>query len=176
MQQWIRQHYAGARVVLGIGYSSDEAHRASKKPTDWHDQETYWDARKKQWSRGGALGFTQRYEYPLIDAGMNRQASIALIERAGLPVPAVSHCTGCPFNTMSDWLELRRNQPDKFAEMVEVENALNEKYRRIRGRSERVYLYRGRVPLSELPDQPPLWATYLDADASCDEAGSVCGV
>lgn len=180
VSKWIREHHPSADVEMGIGYSADETHRAAKKPLAWHDTEVTWDNKRKCWVTGRKLGYWQRYDYPLIEMQLRRERAIEIIKSAGLPVPPPSHCEGCPFMQMSEFLDMRRNQPDRFRRLVEIEDRINTKYQRIRAgsphRSKRVTLYRGYIPLSQLPAQMSLWDRYIDADASCDEAGSVCGV
>jgi len=180
VSRWIKENHPGASVELGIGYSADEMHRAAKKPLQWHDREITWDKDRKMWVEGRALGFWQRYEYPLIEMQLLREKAIDIIRAAGLEVPPPSHCKGCPFTTMTEFIAMRRHDPDGFQRLIGIEERINAKYQNIRAgsphRSDRVTLYRGRVPLSELPEQMSLWDQFHDADNTCAEASSVCGV
>src|SRR5690606_25124341 len=92
----------------------DEYHRMRSE--DWHDTH---GTRK--------LGFLKRREHPLIDLRLTRKDCKAIVADAGLPVPPKSSCFFCPFHKRSEWIELRREQPELFKRAVEIENRLNEK-------------------------------------------------
>lgn len=71
---------------VNIGFALDESHRA----------------------KGGSQ------KYPLIDAKLNRQGCIELIEAIGLARPRKSGCFFCPFQRLGQWEELYRKYPELF--------------------------------------------------------------
>jgi hypothetical protein len=115
--KWFREHGATADDpgIAGIGISLDEAQRA--KPC-------------------GQSGITyQRLEYPLLDLGLNRSNCVAIIERAGLPVPPKSACFFCPFHTRKNWEHLKATRPDLFDKACLVEGIINRRGQKL-GRGE----------------------------------------
>lgn len=77
------------------------------------------------------------YDYPLIDANIDRQGCIDIIKRHGLPVPPKSGCYICPFQSRAQWIELKREHPDLFCRAVQLEKRTNE--RRAEAGKEPVY-------------------------------------
>lgn len=100
--------------------------------------------------------------YPLIERRLDRAACMALIERAGLPVPPKSSCTFCPFQRHSQWKRLMQEQPGRFQQAVELERAMNA--RRESLGKDHVYLTSAGKPLDE--------AVQEDGQLSMFEGGS----
>lgn len=76
--------------------------------------------------RNGHVG-----EFPLIDAGLDKAACLALIERAGIELPAMyrmgynnANCIGCVKGGAGYWNKVRRDFPDRFEEMCRIEDAI----------------------------------------------------
>lgn len=90
----------GEKVIKAIGYDVDERHRVrSAFPAAWEAKHC------SPW-------------YPLVDAGIDRDDCEELIRSEGLPVPPKSACTFCPNNTLEEWEDLRREEPEAFARAV----------------------------------------------------------
>jgi hypothetical protein len=83
-----------------------------------------------EWQRmRSESGFAfQRLTYPLIDAQLDRAACVALIERAGLPVPPKSSCWFCPYRPLRYWQEMKRDDPERFGQAVNLERLLSERH------------------------------------------------
>ena len=60
-------------------------------------------------------------KYPLIEMGIDREGCKKIIREVGLPVPVKSGCTFCPFQPKRSWLNLLKNDPDKYAEAEALE-------------------------------------------------------
>ena len=86
-----------SEVTVAIGIDAGEQHRA-KADTQY-----------------GATWF------PLIEWGWDREACIAAIEAAGLPVPIKSACFFCPSSRKKEVLWLADTHPDLFARAVAME-------------------------------------------------------
>jgi hypothetical protein len=86
--------------------------------------------------------------YPLIERRMDRAACMALIERSGLPVPPKSSCFFCPYHRLGEWQTIRKEQPEQFAQSVELELAMNE--RRAMLGKDAIYLTSAGRPLDEV--------------------------
>lgn len=63
--------------------------------------------------------------YPLIDARMGRDASIALLSQAGLLLPVRSSCYFCPMKGVGGWARMRIEDPDLFERTANLEEAIN---------------------------------------------------
>lgn len=118
---------------VGLGISLDEFRRV--RDTDWHD------------SFGGQrLGFNKRREYSLIDLRMSRADCKAAIDSAGLPEPPKSSCFYCPFKKVNEWIEFRKEEPELFAQAVEIDRRITEKETSVQGRA---FLHRYATPLED---------------------------
>jgi hypothetical protein len=156
INNWIKLQ-GHARVELGIGFSTEEAYRVERKPKDWHD----------------AGGFERLYVYPLIEAQLSRIHAMAYIESTGLPVPAKSACWFCPFTKRTEWIEMRRNDPEQFQAAVDMERAINEKRIALGGTP--VYIHRDCLPLDQaVGEQATLFDLFEDTDTDCETG--YCGI
>jgi hypothetical protein len=111
-------------------------------------------------------GKDSRYErrvYPLLDLGLNRADCMRIITDAGLPVPRPSSCYFCPYHSRQSWKEMRRDEPELFAKVVDLEEQMN---RRLASHGKTpVWFSDALRPLSEavIEAQPSL----LDGPDSC---------
>jgi hypothetical protein len=106
--------------------------------------------------------------YPLLDLGLRRSDCATIISDAGLPVPPKSSCFFCPFHSMQVWSELRRDEPQLFANAVALENKMNER-RKARDMAP-VYLTRKGKPLMEcVAEAGPTLFDGVFNDGGCDE-------
>ena len=64
-------------------------------------------------------------DFPLIEAGIDRQGCVDLIKRHGLPVPPKSGCWICPFQRRGQWSELREQYPELFCKARLLEEMCN---------------------------------------------------
>ncbi len=69
---------------------------------------------------------------PLIDAGLTKSDCLAIIQRAGIELPAMyrlgyrnANCVGCPHGGMGYWNMIRRDFPDTFDRMAALERRLD---------------------------------------------------
>lgn len=108
---WTKNHGATQAdpAEVMVGFSLDEWQRMSNRREAPHEKKTY----------------------PLIDRGITRAECVAIITRAGLPVPPRSSCWFCPYTRPSTWAERRRDDPDTFARAAAFEAAVNVKRARI---------------------------------------------
>lgn len=86
-----------------IGISVDEIQRAGRGRDELHEVR----------------------RYPLLDLGMSRTDCANVIRDAGLPVPPKSACYFCPFHRPQTWAEMRRDEPELFADAQLIEDTLN---------------------------------------------------
>jgi hypothetical protein len=90
---------AGGKPVALIGYDAGEDRRNKI-------------AENKRWM----------FRAPLIEWGWDREACIAAIGRAGLPVPPKSACFYCPSSTKPEILRLAKDHPDLMARALAMED------------------------------------------------------
>jgi hypothetical protein len=145
--KWIKANAPGC--TLGKGISTDEPHRATPSRE--------------------ADGYTSAY--PLIELGYSRSDCLRIAAEAGLPQPPKSACWFCPYRTTTRWTEMKRQDPDRFAQAAELERHLNRK-RESMGR-DRVFLSgigaRRSQPLDQvIPDQLGLFPEWIDEQDGCE--------
>lgn len=114
-QPWAQAEWrAGRKLVKVIGYDFDEPARVQRSlvvmsppPPGKRD---YF-----KWER-------ERFDFwfPLFEARLRRADCEALIRSERMPVPPKSSCTFCPNNTLEEWEALRRDEPEAFAQAVEM--------------------------------------------------------
>lgn len=106
-QPWAQEAWAaGRKVVRAIGYDLDEQRRVEAAgQVAWRP--ALEEARFSSW-------------YPVYELGLDREDCVALISRHFAAPPPKSACTFCPNNTFAEWQELRRDEPDRFREAVEL--------------------------------------------------------
>lgn len=104
--------YAFARPddVLVFGYTAEEKDRAASF--------------RKQ-------NFEITLETPLIDAGLGKSDCLAIVERAGIELPAMyklgyqnNNCIGCPKGGMGYWNKIRVDFPETFERMAALQRKL----------------------------------------------------
>jgi 3'-phosphoadenosine 5'-phosphosulfate sulfotransferase (PAPS reductase)/FAD synthetase len=68
---------------------------------------------------------------PLLDRGLSKDDCLALVERAGIELPAMyrlgyrnANCIGCPHGGFGYWNKIRRDFPETFDRMAAVEREL----------------------------------------------------
>lgn len=68
---------------------------------------------------------------PLIDAGLTKDDTLAIIERAGITLPTMytlgyrnNNCIGCPKGGLGYWNKIRRDFPDVFDRMAALEREI----------------------------------------------------
>lgn len=104
-QPWAQEAWAqGRKVIRAIGYDLDEVRRVEgSKNVAWRSPVEL--SRFDSW-------------YPLYELGLDREGCIDLIKRHGLTPPPKSACTYCPNNTLDEWKQLRRDEPEAFEAAV----------------------------------------------------------
>lgn len=102
IHKFIKSVAAGGPIVQLLGIAADEAHRA-RENLDPHIQN----------------------RFPLIEADLDRDGCIRLIQAVGLPVPRKSGCFFCPFLTKKGFADLKRKHPDLFERAVRIEQNAN---------------------------------------------------
>jgi hypothetical protein len=68
---------------------------------------------------------------PLIDKNLGKSDCLAIIERAGIELPMMyrlgynnSNCIGCPNGGLGYWNKIRRDFPDQFYQIADIQDAI----------------------------------------------------
>lgn len=110
-------------VEMMLGISTDEEQRMKESPEKWIVN-----------------------DYPLIEAGLSRYECLEWMASKGYMLPPKSACIGCPYHSNKMWSEMKVNDPEAFADVVFVDNAIRH-MPRLDGE---VYLHRSLKPLGEI--------------------------
>lgn len=162
VDRWIRRQGC-SHATVGLGISLDEFTRARKE----HWQDRYSESSDK-------YGFLKRLYHPLIHQRVDRGNCRAIIQNAGLPVPPKSSCWFCPFQRPSEWIEMKREQPELFSRAIDLDIHINEK-RNSLGR-DRVYLHRYLTPLDIAVADQPLLPGFGPVATDAELCEGYCGV
>lgn len=102
--------FAKPTDILVFGYTAEECNRA--------------DQFRLQ-------NFEVAIETPLIDEGLGKADCLAMIERAGITLPAMyllgyqnNNCVGCPKGGMGYWNKIRVDFPETFERMAAIQRRL----------------------------------------------------
>lgn len=135
-----------------IGISTDEASRQRDSRVRWSE-----------------------HRYPLVENGLSRAACVDWLDDKGFPKPPKSACTFCPYHNDRMWREMKHDDPESFAEAVEVDEAIRPGMPGPRRPADTEWFaHRQRIPL-RLVD----FSTAEDRgqiNMFADECAGVCGV
>lgn len=112
-----------------------------KKVVRWkiEDEVKEWDAQvfgydiseKKRATRFLEQNPKTKAEYPLIDAQLTKQDCMAILEKNGIPIPNMyklgfhnNNCIGCVKGGKGYWTLIKKEYPDVFRKMAEVERSI----------------------------------------------------
>lgn len=111
-------------VEQWIGISMDEVIRMKPSMEDW-----------------------QLNRFPLIERHMSRHDCLSWLQRHGYPRPPKSSCIGCPYHSDAEWRRLLKNDPEGWADAVDLDRIIRNGLRGIYGE---MYLHRSGVPLDQV--------------------------
>lgn len=102
--------------------------------------------------------------FPLIEKGLDKEACLAMVERAGIALPPLyalgfqnNNCIPCPKATSPNyWAAMRKNFPEQFKRMAKLSRELDVRLTRIK--DERIFI-------DEIPKD---WPTLNPVAPSCD--------
>ena len=143
-----RQRVKDWRVEMLIGISWDEATRM--KPS--------------------RLPFVM-HSYPLVDKHLTRGHCLEWMTEHGYPLPPKSACTFCPYHDDAMWRDMKRDDPDSFAEAVEFDEAVRNG---VGTTTQKLFLHRSMKPIAEID-----FATAEDRGQGVlfgNECEGMCGV
>jgi len=124
LKKEVRKRYEKPGDVQVFGYTAEEEDRV----------ERFMDANNdvKLWS-------------VLVEKGLTKQDCLAMIDRAGIELPAMyklgyinNNCVGCVKGGLGYWNKIRVDFPDAFTKMAQTERLLGVKI--LKSKGERIYL------------------------------------
>lgn len=84
----------------------------------------------------------ETFDAPLIEQGLGKGDCLALIERAGIELPAMyrmgyanANCIGCPKGGQNYWQAIRRDFPERFVQIKTIQEQIGEGANFLRFRS-----------------------------------------
>lgn len=135
-------------------------------PTDTHvlgytvDEQDRFDS-WREWSGLRALT-------PLIERNLDKGDCLAIVERAGIALPAMylmgydnANCIGCPKGGNGYWNKIRRDFPERFYQIADLQESIGPGANFLRDRKTGE-----RVPLRKLPEDSGA-KTYEEPSFSC---------
>jgi hypothetical protein len=136
-------------IVQWIGISCDEAHRMKPPREPWIE-----------------------HRWPLIEAGMSRVHCLRWMKMRNYPEPPRSACTFCPYHNDREWLRLRTEEPDAFADAVAFEKRFQTERAKTKDIRGVPYLHDSRKPLEDVIFQ----LTHQQPELFGNECEGMCGV
>jgi hypothetical protein len=124
LKKMVRQKFQRPDDIQVFGYTAEETHRADR----FRHQNPEVDLRT-----------------PLIERGLTKDDCLAMVDRAGIRLPAMyllgyrnNNCIGCVKGGMGYWNKIRRDFPEVFERMALLERDIGATVLRVDG--ERLYL------------------------------------
>jgi hypothetical protein len=141
---------AGSAVLCTqwIGISTDEAQRMKPSQDKWSE-----------------------HRWPLIEMNMSRLQCLAWMEAKSYPQPAKSACTFCPYHDDLLWRDMKNNDPESFADAVEIDRIIRNG---VRGTTQKLYLHKSLKPLEDVDFRTAEDAGQLSMFGN--ECEGMCGV
>lgn len=144
------------RIPLGsaevwIGISMDEMQRMKDARVKW-----------------------QTNRWPLIERGMSRRDCLKWMSERQYPEPPKSACIGCPFHSNAMWRDMRDNDPESWADAVEVDKALRNGGTQ-RGFRNKQFMHRSLKPLDEVDLSTPAERGQIEF-GFLQECDGMCGL
>lgn len=165
---------AGIQVFQYIGFSLDEAGRASRLVAG--------NLRRKLGNgRIHSIGKLTRfaswsYRFPLIENQYTRSDCKAYLSGVVPHKTPRSACVFCPYHDDLEWYLLKTTDPEGWTRAVEIDTALREPGRIVnRGVDKPMYLHRSCVPLVQVQLNPAELPKY-ETRSMKGECDGVCGV
>lgn len=124
-----------------IGYSFDEPRR-------------YFSMMDGEDYKKGLLYF------PLVERRVRRHDAIKAVESLGWPTPPRSRCFMCPHQHNDEWMEVKMNRPEEFAEACRID-------KEIRETDKHAWLHKSCTPLDSLTFEKRQ-ADLFESDRACD--------
>lgn len=144
-----------AKAEALIGISIDEADRMKPSRTPWVTS-----------------------LHPLIDARLNRDACVRILQEAGLPVPRKSACVFCPYHDDRYWLDLKQEFPGEFERAARFDDGIRDMSKS--GVKGQVFLHRSLLALRDIDFAGRVAERERQGrfafDAFSNECEGVCGV
>lgn len=155
LKKMVRQEFQRLDDVQVFGYTAEETHRADR----FREQNPEVDLRT-----------------PLIERGLTKDDCLAMVDRAGIELPAMyrlgyrnNNCIGCVKGGMGYWNKIRRDFPVEFERMALLERDIGATVLRSEGES--VYLDELDPDRGSHADEPSFECSLL-CDVTAAEIGA----
>ena len=150
---------AGTQVDLLMGISKDEIVRMRKNQLNYINN-----------------------VYPLVDKNMTRKDCIEWMEDNFYPTPPRSACTFCPYHSNEEWIRIKKENPNEWKEVVEMDRAIRsqerfkEKNKGSASLKDEIFLHRSCKPIDEIDFENEKNKNQLDFEFGMEnECEGMCG-
>lgn len=143
-----RKRIPRGSVEVWIGISTDEIQRMKDARDIW-----------------------QINRFPLIDANVSRRDCISWMAKTGWEAPK-SACIGCPYHSNAMWRDMKDNDPDSWADAVEMDKAIRHSGTNMRFAQ---FMHRSLKPLDQVDLSTPAEKGQVEF-GFVQECDGMCGV
>jgi len=150
---------AGTQVDLLMGISQDEISRMKRNPINYINN-----------------------IYPLVEKKMSRKDCIEWMEDNFYPTPPRSACTFCPYHSNEEWIRIKKENPNEWKEVVEMDRAIRsqerfkEKNKGSASLKDEIFLHRSCKPIDEIDFENEKNKNQLDFEFGMEnECEGMCG-
>jgi len=112
------------------------------------------------------------HAWPLVGERMSRNDCLLWMTAHNFPKPPRSACSFCPYHSNEEWIRLKRDEPEAFADAVKYERNLQEAFRKVPRLSSIPFLHSYRKPLDTIAFDPT-GDSQLQFNSECE---GMCGV
>lgn len=153
----VGQIFDPVRLYFGISY--DELHRMNgperRRVTQVYPFCGYEHDGKKM----------RLIQEPHIDP-MTRSQIQRWLTDAGFEIPPKSSCVFCPYMSNINWREMKKNEPEDFADAMEIDERIRDSSGR--GIRDKLFLHQSRVPLADANLQEDQHELQFDCYGYCN--------
>ena len=105
------------------------------------------------------------YIYPLIDERITRSDCRTFLEDKGFHNVIKSACVFCPYQSNSQYKDLKHNYPREWNKVIKVDNAIRNNTKR--GHKDKAYLHRTLAPIDEAYLQEDQEELFMCEEGHC---------
>jgi len=115
-EKWANDRFPGQDIEVWIGFEAGEDDRVAKDPNTGANRKAPKRAKKNV-----KPSARRHNRFPLMEQNLCRCRCEALVRESGYPIPRKSACVFCPFGSLGDWKTFKRELPDQYARVVQME-------------------------------------------------------
>lgn len=115
--------------------------------------------------------------FPLIDRSISRNDCVRWMQSHSFPEPPRSACSFCPYHDDNEWIRLRDNEPEAFAQAVDYEKRLQQSIKAVTNFRGIPWLHRSLQSLDSVKFIPVMRKERIQLNMNFgNECEGMCGV